>query len=57
MGKQVRSPKRNIISCRVNDQEMQTLQEVARRAGINISDLLRHTLNMLEQDYPRAANG
>lgn len=50
MGKSVENPKKYIISCRVNDDELQTLQEMARTAGTNISALLRLSLNLLEQD-------
>jgi len=50
MGKSVENPKKFIISCRVNDDELQTLQELAKAAGTNISTLLRQSLNLLEQD-------
>jgi hypothetical protein len=50
MGKSVDNPKKFIISCRVDNAELQTLQEKARAAGTNISALLRLSLNMLEQD-------
>lgn len=50
MGKSVENPKKYIISCRVNDDELQTLQEMAKTAGTNISSLLRLSLNLLEQD-------
>ncbi len=51
MGKTVDNPKRFIVSCRVDDQELQTLQELAKKCGVNISDLLRQTLLQLEHDY------
>jgi hypothetical protein len=50
MGKSVENPKKYIISCRVNDDELQALQEMARTAGTSISSLLRLSLNLLEQD-------
>jgi hypothetical protein len=50
MGKSVENPKKFIISCRVDNSELQTLQEKARAAGTNISALLRLSLNLLEQD-------
>ncbi len=50
MGKSVENPKRHIISCRVSDQEMETLLELARESGTSLSTLLRHSLNLLEQD-------
>jgi hypothetical protein len=50
MGKTVENPKKYIISCRVNDDELQTLQELAKRADSSISTLLRHSLDLLQQD-------
>ncbi len=50
MGKSVDNPKKYIISCRVNDDELQTLQEMAKTAGTNISSLLRLSLNLLEEN-------
>ena len=49
MGKPVENPKRYIISCRINDDEMQVLQDLARRADTSISTLLRHSLDLLQQ--------
>ena len=54
MGKSVENPKRYIISCRVNDQEMEVLQEIAKNHGTSISTLLRRSLNLLEQNNERA---
>jgi hypothetical protein len=48
MGKTVKHPKRFIVSCRIDDREMRTLQELSRRSGVRISDLLRQTLLRLE---------
>lgn len=45
MGKTVKNPKRFIISCRVSDKELQTLQDHARASGTNLSELLRQCLN------------
>lgn len=53
MGKSVENPKRYIISCRVNDQEMEVLQEIAKTHGTSISMLLRRSLNLLEQSGER----
>lgn len=55
MGKSVENPKKYIISCRVNDQELETLQNLARSAGTSISNLLRHSLDLLERN-PGQAN-
>ncbi len=49
MGKTVENPKKYIISCRIDDEEMQVLQEIAKAAGTNISTLMRMSLNQLEQ--------
>ncbi len=54
MGKSVKNPKRFIISCRVNDEEMQLLQERARQAGTNISNLLRASLDIDQQNQRQA---
>jgi len=51
MGKTVENPKKYIISCRVNDEEMQILQDLARKSGTNISDLMRHSLNILAEAH------
>ena len=50
MGKPVQNPKRYIISCRVNDDELQILQDLAKSADTSISALLRHSLDLLQQD-------
>lgn len=50
MGKTVRNPKKCIVSCRVNDNEMEALCKLAEEAGTNISNLLRQSIFRLEQD-------
>jgi len=55
MGKSVENPKKFIISCRVDDTEMQTLLEKAKATGTNISALLRRSLDLLDQDNGRAS--
>ena len=50
MGKTVDKPKKYIISCRVDDRELETLQELAKRADTSISTLLRHSLDLLQED-------
>lgn len=49
MGKTVENPKKYIISCRINDEEMQVLQDLSREQGTSISTLLRQSLLMLDQ--------
>lgn len=50
MGKTVENPKKFIISCRVDDKEMEVLQTMAHKAGVNISTLLRRSLDVLQDD-------
>jgi predicted transcriptional regulator len=52
MGKTVENPKKNIVSCRVDDDEMQVLQAMAKRADLSISMLLRHSIEMLQENFP-----
>jgi hypothetical protein len=54
MGKSVQNPKKFIISCRVNDQEMEMLQQLADKSGLSISKLLRQTLNFNSDELPWA---
>lgn len=44
MGKSVRNPKKHIISCRVNEVEMEVLQHMAEEFDSSISELLRQCL-------------
>lgn len=44
MGKSVENPKKFIVSCRINDREMEQLQKLAKQSGTNISNLLRRSL-------------
>lgn len=50
MGRTVRNPKKCIISCRIDDHEMETLDRLSREVGINISDLLRQSIFRLERE-------
>jgi hypothetical protein len=47
VGKSVKNPKKHIVSCRVNEGEMETLQHLTEESGISISDLLRQSLLQL----------
>lgn len=49
MGKNVAKPKRHIISCRVDDCEIEVLKRLARASNTNISNLLRRSLDLLEE--------
>lgn len=50
MGKRAENAKKFIISCRVNNQEMDQLQNLAKESGNSISDLLRKSLNLLQDN-------
>lgn len=54
MGRSVQNPKKFIISCRVNDEEMELLQRLADRSGLSISNLMRQTLKFSENELPWA---
>ncbi len=55
MGKSVENPKKHIISCRISDEEMTILQDIATEKGQNISDLIRQTIFNIQQAALRAA--
>jgi len=48
MGRRAANAKKFIVSCRVNTEEMDFLQKVAKRSGTSISDLLRKSLVELQ---------
>ncbi len=48
MGKSVESPKKFIISCRVDDSELEMLQRMAKKSGVNLSTLLRRSIDSLK---------
>ncbi|PLX90364.1 MAG: hydrogen-dependent growth transcriptional repressor [Desulfuromonas sp.] len=50
MGKRADNAKKFIISCRVNNQEMDQLQNLAKESGDSISALLRKSLVLLQSD-------
>jgi hypothetical protein len=55
VGKSVKNPKKHIVSCRVNEGEMETLQHLTEESGISISELLRLSLLQLcEQPHQSA---
>jgi hypothetical protein len=49
MGRSVKHPKKFIVSCRVDDEEMRLLVERARSERTNISELLRRSLELCEE--------
>jgi len=48
MGRRTAKAKKFIVSCRVNTEEMDFLQNVAKESGSSISDLLRKSLIELQ---------
>ena len=58
MGKSVQNPKKHIISCRVNEVEMEVLQHMTEEFGTSISELLRQSVFQLcdqQEETHRAA--
>ncbi len=53
MARAVENPKRFIISCRVDDEEMRILQRRAQKAGVSISKLLRNCLELPDVERRR----
>jgi|GEM_PF-1535508 len=49
MGRAVKHPKKFIVSCRVDDEEMRLLVERARSERTNISEMLRRSLELCEE--------
>lgn len=50
MGRRAENAKKFIISCRVNNQEMDQLQVLAKESGNSISDLLRKSIVLLQDN-------
>ncbi|SHI95536.1 hypothetical protein SAMN02745165_01242 [Malonomonas rubra DSM 5091] len=44
------SPAKHIVSTRINEEEMQLLQQLADQQDVNISTLLRQSLNLIVED-------
>ena len=53
MGRSVKHPKKFIVSCRVDDEEMRLLVERARSERTNISEMLRRSLELGEESPAR----
>ena len=51
MGRRADNAKKFIVSCRVNTEEMDLLQNLAKLSGTSISELLRKSLNGLQDDF------
>ena len=50
MGRRAINAKKFIVSCRVNNEEMDLLQSIAKESDSSISDLLRRSLLTLQND-------
>ncbi len=50
MGRRADNAKKFIVSCRVNTEEMDFLQNIAKESGTSISDLLRKSLTDLQDN-------
>lgn len=57
MGRRAANAKKFIISCRVNTEEMDLLQNIAKESGSSISDLLRKSLNGMQDDFKNSQAG
>jgi len=44
------NPKKFIVSCRVNNEEMETLRDLAEEHGLSITMLLRKSLDLITQN-------
>ena len=49
------NPKKFIISCRINHQEMESLQERAEACGMSITMLLRKSLELQEREFAKGS--
>jgi hypothetical protein len=49
------NPKRFIISCRINHQEMESLQERAEACGMSITMMLRKSLELQEREFTKGS--
>ncbi len=57
MAKMKENSKRFIVSCRVDNQEMDILKERADRDGVSITQLLRNCLDFVEAESRRQGTG
>jgi hypothetical protein len=48
-------PKKFIISCRINHQEMESLQERAEACGMGITMMLRKSLELQEREFSKGS--
>lgn len=50
MARTSQNPKKFIVSCRINDEEMETLRELAEESGLSITMLLRKSLTLMARN-------
>jgi len=50
MGRTTTNKMSHVVSCRVNDREMDALRRLARKSGVSITTLLRQSLNLPQQN-------
>jgi hypothetical protein len=50
MGRQVEFPRYNIVSTRVSDQELDTLEKLSGRLSLSVSEMLRRSLQHLSSE-------
>ena len=53
MGRRANNAKKFIVSCRVNNEEMDLLQNIAKESGTSISELLRKSLTGLQDNFKK----
>lgn len=51
MPRKTASNKKHIVSCRVSQDELNALQRRAQASGVNITMLLRRSLDLMEKDH------
>lgn len=56
MARTSQNPKKFIVSCRVNDEEMENLRELAEESGLSITMLLRKSLDLIAQNHNLASH-
>lgn len=49
MGRKKEKTKKNIVSCRIDDNEMDMLKQCASREGVSITEVMRQSINCLSQ--------
>lgn len=53
MGKKLEHPKSHIVSCRINNNEMEILKKAARQSSLSVSEFLRSCLEQPLTNWSR----